>query len=285
MTPHRLLRAITYNLLLGGLDAGNDDRLRAQVEMLAALAPDVLCLQECTGWTNRHLRWAADVLGMVLVGMVPSRVRRVPSPPNFTVLLIRPSTVRLVDWWSVGEGVFHHALIMAWLRLVAAGDNPDDDLLVLGTHYSWVDGSVRLRESRMVTDYGGPFPGVPRGALLLGDLNTPDREPNWADVPRNLQSRYRIVKSDGTFGHADRRAVQVLFQSGWTDPQTVIGDPEAASVGYKYDNEKVPLRLDYTLVSGLEPTGCFIHDTDEARDLSDHLPGVLDVKVMAGTQA
>ncbi|MGW4890240.1 endonuclease/exonuclease/phosphatase family protein [Streptomyces murinus] len=287
LTPHRPLRAITYNLLLGGLDAGSDDRLRAQIEMLAALAPDVLCLQECTGWTNRHLRRVADELGMMLVGMVPSRVRRIPSPPNFTVLLIRPSAVRLMDWWSVGEGVFHHALIMAWLRPVAADNNPDDDVLVLGTHLSWVDGSVRLGETRMVTDYGGAFPGVPLKKVFMGDLNTPDREPgSWSLIPQFLQSRYRLVLPDGSFGDVDQRAVQVLLGSGWRDPQVSSATPEAASVGYYYPNEPVLWRIDYILVSGLPDVISYaIHDTPDLRKYSDHLPVILDVDVMAGAQA
>ncbi|MFF8991166.1 endonuclease/exonuclease/phosphatase family protein [Streptomyces sp. NPDC014983] len=284
MATHEL-RAITYNLLTGGLDAGDDTRLRAQTEMLAHLTPDILSLQECTGWTNRHLCQVADALGMVPVGMARSRVRRVPDPYNGTALLIRDSSVRLMDWWIVGEGDFHHALIRAQLRPVAAGSDPSSDFTVFATHFDWSSGAARLDEARMLTDYGGPFPGAPRGALLLGDLNTPDRHPDWSLVPRNLHSRYRLVSPDGHFGRADRRAVQVLLESGWQDPQMLFGDPEAASVGYYYPNEPVLLRLDYTLVSGLVVTSYAIYDTPAARGLSDHLPVVLDVDVMAGAPA
>ncbi|WP_346075857.1 MULTISPECIES: endonuclease/exonuclease/phosphatase family protein [Actinomycetes] len=284
LKAHVPLRAITYNLLLGGLHAGDDTRLRAQTEMLAHLGPDVLSLQECTGWTNQHLRRLADELGMVPVDMAPTRVRRAPGPPDGTTLLVRPSSVRVMDHWIVGEGVFHHALIRAWLRPVAAGDDPGSDFTAFATHFSWSSGDARLNEARMLTDYGGPFPGAPQGALLLGDLNTPDREPpDLSLVPANLQSRYRFVKSGGAFGRADRRAVQVLLKSGWRDPQTDFGDPEAASVGYAYSNEPVPWRLDYALVSGLAVSDYFIHDTPGARELSDHLPVVCDVMVGASS--
>ncbi|MEU1660628.1 endonuclease/exonuclease/phosphatase family protein [Streptomyces griseofuscus] len=278
------LRAVTYNLLAGGLNAGDDTRLRAQTKMLARLGPDILGLQECTGWTNRHLRRLADELAMVPITMAPSRVRRVPGPPGGTALLIRPSSIRVMDHWIVGEGVFHHALIRALLRPVAAGDDPGSDFTAFATHFSWSSGDARLDEARMLTDYGGPFPGAPRGALLLGDLNTPDREPpHWSLVPANLHSRYRLVKNDGAFGRADRRAVQVLLKSGWQDPQANFGNPQAASVGYYYSNEPVPWRLDYALVCGLAVSDYFIHDTPGARKLSDHLPVVCDV--MAGANS
>ncbi|MEU2305141.1 endonuclease/exonuclease/phosphatase family protein [Streptomyces misionensis] len=272
------LRAMTYNMLNGGLDAGTDTRLRAQTDMLASLTPDILSLQECTGWTNHHLSWMARTLGMVPVAMVPSHVRRVPSPSNGTSLLIRSSTVRLIDWWSVGEGTFHHALIRALLRPAAVGDDPSSDFTVFATHFGWSSGDARLTEARMLTDFGGPFPGAPRGALLLGDLNTPDRDlADWSRVPENLQSRYRLVRPDGTFGAADRRAVQVLLNSGWQDPQTIFGDHEAASVGYFWETEQEPGRLDYTLITGMEAVGYGIHDTPDARKLSDHLPVWCDV--------
>ncbi|GLX54450.1 hypothetical protein Shyhy01_73990 [Streptomyces hygroscopicus subsp. hygroscopicus] len=219
MTATASLRAITYNTFCGGLDAGDDARLRVQTDMLAGLKPDLLCLQECTGWTNRHLCQVANTLRMVPIAMVRSRVHREPGTPNGTTLLYKPSVLQLVDWCALGQGVFHHALIQAWLRPRAAVDD-SCDFLAFGTHFAWPDGDGRLREARMLTDYGGAFPGAPGGAVLLGDLNTPDREPDdWAVIPKNLHSRYRFVRPSGKFGGTDQRAVHVLLESGWRDPQ------------------------------------------------------------------
>ncbi|MET8609853.1 endonuclease/exonuclease/phosphatase family protein [Streptomyces misionensis] len=276
------LRAVTYNTFCGGLDAGVDTRLRLQTEMLHGLRPDVLCLQEGLGWTHRHLCQVADALGMVPVTMARTRVQREPGPPNYTAMLYNPAALQLLDWCAVGRDAFHHALIQARLRPRAAKDGRRD-FFAFGTHFAWPDGDSRLREARFLTDYGGTFPGAPGGAVLLGDLNTPDREPeNWESIPRNLHSRYRLVLPTGEFGGADRRAVQVLLESGWQDPQKKFGDPAAATVGYFYPNEPVLWRLDYTFTSGyVTPVDYFVWDTAAARKLGDHLPVVCDVMVGA----
>ncbi|MEU5498011.1 endonuclease/exonuclease/phosphatase family protein [Streptomyces griseofuscus] len=276
--PTKPLRAVTYNTYCGGLDSGDDARLRRQVEMLRNLKPDLLCIQEAQGWTNRHLCQVADAVEMVPVTMAPSRVRRDPGPPNGTVVLYAPSALQLMDWCVVGKEAFHHALIQARLRPRGAKDD-QRDFVAFGTHLAWSDGDRRLAEVRFISDYGGTFPGAPGGAVLLGDLNTPDREPpDWSLIPSNLHSRYRLVGPGGEFGGADRRAVQVLLESGWQDPQRKFGDPAAATVGYFYRNEPVFWRLDYVLTSGyVKPVEYFIWDTAAARKLSDHLPVVCDV--------
>ncbi|MEU6663808.1 endonuclease/exonuclease/phosphatase family protein [Streptomyces sp. NPDC046821] len=273
------LRAVTWNLYCGGVDGGADEsRLRVQTETLADLAPDIACLPECSWWDEedeRRLWQTAHLLGMAPVRMAPSHVG---DGRNFTTLLYRPSRLQLLGRRTLGRGVFHHALIRARLRPVAAGDDSPHDFLAFGTHLSYVDGDTRLREARWLTDYGGEFPGVPPRAVLLGDLNMPDRESeDWSLIPKNLQSRYRIVLPNGEFGDADRRAVQVLIKSGWKDPELLTGEKRAAIVGYFYPNEPVPWSLDYGLVSGLKVISYRTHDA--ARSASDHLPVVLDMEV------
>ncbi|WP_416484280.1 endonuclease/exonuclease/phosphatase family protein [Streptomyces sp. CL12] len=285
MEYHIPLRAVSYNLLLGGLDGGNDDRLRTQTAILAGLNADIVALQECSGWDQheeRHLWRVAHELGMMPVSMVRSHVG---DGSGHTTLLYRPSSLRLIGRRTLGQGVFHHALIRARFRPIAAGNDPSSDFLTFATHFSWVDGESRLREARWMTDNGGDFPGVPPRAILLGDLNTPDREPpDWSLVPRNLQSRYRLVLDDGGFGPTDQRAVRVLLNSGWQDPQTHTGILRGATVGYYYDNEPVEWCIDYGLLSGMKATSYTTYDTAKAREVADHLPLVLDVMLdmMAG---
>ncbi|MEU4659505.1 endonuclease/exonuclease/phosphatase family protein [Streptomyces sp. NPDC023723] len=273
------LRAVAWNLYLGGLDGADESRLRTQMKILADLAPDILCLPECTRWDEddqRRLWWTAHELGLTPVAMAPSRIG---DGRNYTTLLYRPSRLRLIGRRVLGREVFHHALIRARLRPVAAGDHDGCDFLAFGTHFSYVDGDVRLHEARWLTDYGGEFSGVPPRAILLGDLNTPDREPeSWSLVPNNLHSRYRIVLPNGEFGGVDSRALDVLLNSGWGDPQVLTGEKRAPTVGYFYPNEPVPWCLDYGLVAGLQVTAYRTYDTPQARAVSDHLPVILDVE-------
>ena len=275
---------MVWNLYGGGVDGVSEERLHTQAKIIAGLEPDVLALPECTWWDEdeeRRLLYMAHKLDLMPVGMVRSHIG---DGRNHTTLLIRPSKLRLLGRRTLGEGVFHHALIRARLRPVAAGDDGSHDFLAFGTHFSWADGDSRLREARWLTDYGGEFPGVPPRAMLLGDLNIPDREPeSWSLIPKNLHSRYRLVLGTGEFGGVDQRALQVLIKSGWVDPQTLTGQKRAATVGYFYDNERVPWCLDYGLVSGLKVTSYHTHDTPQARNASDHLPAVLDVEVGPST--
>ncbi|MEU3973411.1 endonuclease/exonuclease/phosphatase family protein [Streptomyces bacillaris] len=271
---------MTWNLYCGGLDGADESRLRVQTEILADLAPDILCLPECTWWDEadeRRLWQTAHRLGLAPVNMVRSYVG---DGRNHTTLFYRPSRLQLIGRRTLGAGVFHHALIRARLRPVEAGGEGAPDFLAFGTHFSHLDGDARLREARWLTDYGGEFPGVPPRAILLGDLNTPDREPeDWSLIPKNLHSRYRLVLPNGEFGGSDRRALQVLLNSGWSDPQELTGEERAATVGYFYPNEPVPWSLDYGLVSGLKVTAYRTYVTSAAESASDHLPVVLDAEV------
>ncbi|MFD3422436.1 endonuclease/exonuclease/phosphatase family protein [Streptomyces decoyicus] len=272
---------MSYNIYLGGVDGADETRLHTQVDILSGLEPDIVCLQECT-WgdedNQRRLEYVANALGLRAVAMVRSHTS---SIANFTTLLYRPSRLKLIDWQHRGKGAFLHTLIRARFRPVdAADDDHDADFLVLGTHLNWTDGESRLQEVRWMTDDGDALPGTPQQAFALGDFNTPDREPkSWSLIPRNLHSRYRLVKTNGRFGKADRRAVRVLLASGWQDPQKLVSKKRAPTVGYYYPNEPVPWCLDYALVRGVKVIDYRTVDTPQARAVSDHLPVVLDAEV------
>ncbi|MFC9740470.1 endonuclease/exonuclease/phosphatase family protein [Streptomyces noursei] len=275
------MRAVIWNLYLGGVDGASEKRLKDQVKILLGLGADIVCLPECNRWDEdgeRRLWWVADTLGLQPVDMVRSRLGTPPVQIH-TTLLYRPSTLRLLARAVLGREVFHHALIRARLRPVEEHDDRHD-FLVLTTHLSYTDGETRLREARWMTDYGGEFPGMPPRGILLADLNVPDREPtDWSLIPQNLHSRYRIVLPDGSFGGVDQRALNVLLRSGWQDPQTLTGVPRTPTVGYFYPNEPVPWCLDYALVNGMAVTSYRTHDTPPAREASDHLPVVADMEV------
>ncbi|EOT04740.1 endonuclease/exonuclease/phosphatase [Streptomyces noursei PD-1] len=278
-----MMRAVIWNLYLGGVDGASEERLQKQAKILLRLNADIVCLPECNRWDEdgeRRLCWMADTLGLQPVAMIRSRLGT-PPVQNHTALLYRPSTLRLLDRAVLGRDVFHHALIRARLRPVEESDDRRD-FLVLATHLSWRNGKTRLDEASWMTDYGGKFPGMPPRGILLADLNVPDREPpnsDWSLIPRNMHSRYRKIREDGSFGDVDQDALQLLLNSGWQDPQTLTGVQRAPTVGYAYPDEPVEWCLDYALVHGMTVTSYRTHDTPQARKASDHLPVVADVKV------
>lgn len=272
-------RLMTWNVLEGGLDAGAPDRLLDQLALTARCAPDVLCIQEAAHWHEDDQRWlrlTAQTLGMRHLDLARSQRSRDGS--NHTAMLYNGNRLRLVDQTTLGPGVFHHALIRARFRPRSAGVSDHSDFLVLGTHLNPYDGAARLGEARLMTDYGGPFPGMPPRAALLGDLNTPDREPDtWDGVPINLQARYRSLGDGGIFGPVDQDAVRVLLQSGWQEPHKALGIEPPPTVGHYYANERVPWKLDYALLAGLQPVQTWTYPVDTAFRLSDHGPHFVDV--------
>ncbi|MFD3909991.1 endonuclease/exonuclease/phosphatase family protein [Streptomyces sp. NPDC058603] len=269
------LRAVVWNLFGNGVDGSSEERLMKQADILRELDADIFCLPECTRWDEddeRRLWWVANTLRLRPVAMVRSRLGT--PVQNHTVLMYRPSTLRLI-------GRTHPARDRARLRPFEENDDRRD-FFVLGTHLSDTGGETRLREARWMTDYAGEFLGMSPAGLLLADLNVPDREPqdgDWSLIPRNLHSRYRFVREDGSFGGVDRRAPHVLLACGWVDPQTITGGRRAPTVGYFYENEPVPWCLDYALVTGMDVTSYRTHYTPRARTASDHLPTIADVVV------
>lgn len=281
--PPDTFRAMVFNLLNGGVDAGSEARLIDQLHLIGLCKPDVLCLPEATFWhedEQRLLRLATGTLGMRAVTLAKTRVG---DGTNHTALLYNPRTVRLVKWRLRGVGVFHHALIVATFRPVAAGDDESQDFNVFATHLNPMNPQARLNETRgWLTDAGGPFPGLARRKVALADFNTPDREPeDWDRVPENLHNRYRRWLPDGTFGDTDQDAVQVLLASGWQDPHDVLGVPRPPTVGHYYSNERVPWALDYALTVGMQPVQVWTHPFDEEWRLSDHLPHFVDLHLAA----
>lgn len=268
----------TWNILDGGIDGNVEFRREKQIEILTALRFDVLAVQELKGWEQGNwwrLYELADACGMKPLPPVTSHVG---DGRNHMALLYRPETVRVRDFTpDHGKGAFHHGLGRARMRI------NNTELCVLMTHLAWVDGDKRLAEARWLTDYAGSFPGTPGKAVLLGDLNVisnDDPEPDWDEVPTNLHARYRLVQSDGSFGAFDRRAMQVLLNAGWVDPQSEVDSPREPTVGHWYPNEPVRQHFDHVLTAGgISTRSYWTHDTSQTRVVSDHLPTGLDAEV------
>ncbi len=276
------VRCMTWNLLLGGLDDGNSDRLLDQLTLISAYAPDVLCLPEAARWheqDDRLLHLAEDATGLKTAMLARSATGQ---GVNATALMFNSEKVRLVgEPVRRAEEAFHHALIRAVFRPAGVADE-GGDFVVLATHLNPFDPGARLGEARWMTDYAGQSPKFPPRAVLLGDLNTPDREPvSWTAVPTNLHSRYRLVLNDGSFGAVDRRAVRALLNSGWRDPHDLLGLPRQPTVGHFFPTERVPWALDYALVAGLDVRQVFTHPFSTGFTLSDHLPHFMDIALPA----
>ncbi|WP_116211651.1 endonuclease/exonuclease/phosphatase family protein [Streptomyces olivoreticuli] len=267
-------RLVTFNVLTGGIDAdGSEQRRIGQIEFLRTLDADVIALQELRGW---------EAGGWWRLWEVANALRMVPLPPvlsqrgrgNHLALLYRRGTVGVRDYEpDAVRGAFYHGLGRARLYIM---DQPA--LTVLITHLSFLGGDERLAEARWLTGYADTYEGTAQRVALLGDLNTiglNDPEPDWSRIPANLRSRHCHLTPHGTFGATDRRAIQLLSEAGWRDPFDLLSLEPHRTAGYWSPDELLDHRSDLILVNQ-HLTGhvaeAVVHDTDQTRKLSDHLP-------------
>ncbi|WP_399094035.1 endonuclease/exonuclease/phosphatase family protein [Streptomyces sp. BBFR2] len=266
MTAEQPLRVGTYNIRDGGAPDSQD--FARQLDLVAGL--DILGIQEAKHWNRdreRRLHDAARALGM--------RPLLTPSANHgcHLLLLVRAPRVRIVEHTpTIAAGTFHHA---ASRTLIEVDDRYR--ITVLHTHLNPFSPDMRLAETGWLTEYAEEG----RRTLLLGDLNTigaDDPDPDdWSDIPWHLYSRHREIRSDGTYGGADRRAIRALSVAGYADPSTHLGVPAVPTTGHWPGAEEWMRRSDYVLLSeALTPalTDWRVVDTPVARMSSDHLPGI-----------
>ncbi|NUS17022.1 MAG: endonuclease/exonuclease/phosphatase family protein [Streptomyces sp.] len=269
---------MTWNLLNGGMDHGDPARLRDQITLIRAYAPDVLFLPEATMW---HLD--PGLLELVEAGSGLATAMLARADGHHNGLLYNPRRLAVVGQVTLrARKLFHHALMCAVFHPLEMSDDRAD-FLALATHLDPCDPGRRLSEARWMTDYAGAFPGYPPRSVLLGDLNTPDREPpSWDLVPRHLHSRYRKINDIGVFGDVDQDATRVLRAVGWRDPHEMLGVTRPPTVGFFYDDEPVSWAIDYALLAGLTPRQVYTHPWSTDFTSSDHLPRFVDVDLPTG---
>ncbi|NUQ95055.1 MAG: hypothetical protein HOY79_00340 [Streptomyces sp.] len=277
------LRLLAWNIFVGGIDGEDEGRRLQQLAYLKSIVPlDLLWIIEATGWHQDDDRRFDDVTSATGLTALPPVTSHIGDQRNHSVMYYRASRLTPTGQATqLARGAFHHGVS----RIAFQADGVP--LLALGAHLSYAGGAPRLSEAHHLADYGRQFAPWPEDGVLLMDSNAPDDtdpEPDdWSAVPQNLWHRYREVRADGSFGGFDRSARRLLLNSGWRDPQTAVSELREPTVGYWYDNERVPLRLDQALVTGprievvdyrtLNP------EVPDLTKLADHLPVLLVIRL------
>lgn len=280
-----MLRVMTYNIRVGGEDAGQRGvpwpaRLDRIVRVVNEQRPDLLALQELRGFRpgGRLTRFAAQV------GMRAFLARSWFGQP-VAVLVRPPGQVS-----SVGpvRRPFHHAA----QRLTVETDR--GPLSLFGTHLQPYSGGRRLREVSWLTAAAGRVPAAAladRMTLLLGDLNSLDpwtpHGQRLARLPAGYRSRHlrrtgwpgRLASAVPGGGPAvDTRAVAALDRAGFVDLFRLVGEggDEGLTVPTRYGGAEFSgMRLDYILgtpAAAARAHGCFVVRGGEAEHASDHYP-------------
>lgn len=250
----------SYNLEEGGFDGGQGDRLRRQLEMLAAADADAWALQECVGWAadgGRYLHLAEEALGM----------RGFLATSNHScdlAVFVRETPAVKVRW------VKHETRTPFWHGVARVDADVDGrfSCRLLSVHLAPSAPSVRLAEAESLVLVAGPEKRI---VLAGGDWNAVpagDPDPALRDgcLPRE---RWKL----------DRSAAQAIEDSGLRDAAACLKDltptvGHASSLAFRCD------RL-YTSLPAAGITGYRVIAEDEPK--SDHRPvvGVFDLDTAA----
>lgn len=246
------MRAMTWHLR-EGLRSGaalDEERRERLLEVLWRERPDVVVLQELTGWTLELLRELGEE-----ADLPHARLFTAPSGEHHQGMLSRTplSAARALETSTAEHGAF------------AAETR---DLTVVTAHLS----ATSFEEQRNgAVSLAGCLPK--ERTLVLGDFSAVRREERTlqldAELPEDLQARFPPSREPS--------AVDVLVAAGFVDAGE--GSELGTSLALGRDGERsLLLRLDYALhTPGVEVRELRVLDEDSLRALSDHLPVVIDI--------
>ncbi|WP_432976709.1 endonuclease/exonuclease/phosphatase family protein [Dactylosporangium sp. CA-233914] len=268
-----LIRAVSWNLLSYGKSAVSTRR--GQHELLRFLRPDVVCLQEIytvgadVAELGQLVSSIAEALGMAAFA-VPARHSdchlAILWRPEYDVLSKR--AYDLLMWHGLGI-----------VRLDVGADVP---LTVAVTHLGPWNPGKQLDDAFTLT---GQLPLS--DAVLLGtDWNSfgadpgYDVEPDWSALPPEWTARHVRWNDDPSAPWvADRRPAQLMQRSGFHDAAPTLRVPWKATGGHHGGWGRREDIFWTTRPAALR--GYQVIDTPAARQLSDHLPIVVDLDPQA----
>jgi exonuclease III len=255
------MRLVTWNV------AGRVRRLPEQAQAIAALAADVVALQEVTATTLPLWRAALADAGL---------------PSSQTALTACRTAGRRV------LGVFTAAREPLTL-LPAPADVPwpervlccvtADGVEVINVHSPIAPAPelAKVRTHEAIADFLRVRPFGQR--ILCGDLNTPRRELPDGDVMTfayNSAGRLRPDRGE-RWDRAERLLVHGLRERGWTDAFRALHGYAEREASWTFSHDRGGWRLDHVLVQGLRPiASAYAHDWRRV-GLSDHSALVADL--------
>jgi endonuclease/exonuclease/phosphatase family metal-dependent hydrolase len=250
----------TWNILNGGLDKGDDTRLRRQLALLNEARPDVVALQELTDDFTRKgdtlVHWAEDQLG----GM-RGFLARSPHDCHLGVFIRESAGLRVIRNRHEQRDPYWHAV--ACVEVEAAGFGR---LLLASAHLAPSSPAKRLIEAeafKLIAEQGPLIAGGDWNAI---PASGPDPQPRGLDgehIRRKL----------------DRSAARALEAVRLTDAGAHLGDT-TPTVGH-WSPDKLAYRCDrvYTNLPAEMITGHQV--ITGADDCSDHRPVIASFSLEA----
>jgi exonuclease III len=258
------VRLVTWNV------AGRVRDQPRQAAALAAVAPDVVALQEVT---RRTLPMWLDALAAAGLSSVESTVDGAPAAPGRRRLCVltaaRAPLVRLPDVPEV-----------PWPeRVLATRLGAEAPVEIVNVH-SPISPAPDLAKVRTHEALAAHLRAAPAGAVVVcGDLNTPRREMGAGDVltfAHESSGRLRPERGE-RWAAAERALVTGLSDHGFVDAFRSLHGYGEREASWTYPRGGGGYRLDHVLVRGLVPReALYAHAWREA-GLSDHSALVVDM--------
>ncbi|WP_169775382.1 endonuclease/exonuclease/phosphatase family protein [Streptomonospora alba] len=198
------------NLQHGGIQTGDgrpDDRWPELAATINAASPDILCLQECHGWTDHlhHQVYRAERdLDMRLAGLVGGRA------VGGNAVFYRPGAVAQCGWAEAYARELYTGLGVA----LFAVEGVPERLAVVSTHLSTTTAEQQVEEAMRVADRVTRYGGY---GVMIGDINAhPLLDGGRFPDPAGIKPLDRTCRYDEA-DQPDRRVARRLHRAGLTD--------------------------------------------------------------------
>ncbi|MEV4098307.1 endonuclease/exonuclease/phosphatase family protein [Streptosporangium saharense] len=255
---------MSYNILMGG-NRSSGDRTDLLLSVMKDLAPDIVGLCECAGFTeddNRRLRLFADTLGMI--GIINEA-----SSENHVAMLYKES-LNASETYTKSVGLYN-----GMARVVVP--TAVGDMAVVMTHLHPFSSTFRLGEAEVVSVRAAFAPN----SIIMGDLNSLSR----AALPDDLSglSRTFQIRALNSVGEIDTAPIDLLLSRGWVDLAGENVHPTYPTIlkGSQEESDR-SARLDYMFATPDLAERCqsfTVVASEQAHRASDHLPLVADFEI------
>jgi exonuclease III len=256
------VRLVTWNV------AGRVRRQPEQGAALAAMAADVVALQEVTARTLPLWRAALAEAGLGACETALDDVAAAPRRRRLGVLTASRTPLRRLP--SPPDA--------PWPERVLCCVTDEVEIVNLHSPISPAPDLAKVRTHEALARYLRPSPGTLR--VLCGDLNTPRRELPDGDVltfAHDSAGRLRPERGE-RWDRAERALVHGLRAQGWIDAFRSLHGYEGRHASWTFARDRGGWRLDHVLVYGLRPTAStYAHDWRRA-GLSDHSALIVDLE-------
>ena len=249
------MRLVSWNV------AGRRQRQPEQAAALAAVAPDVVCLQEVT--VNSLPMWRASLDEMGLAHTVtPLDVARPPKPRRLAVLTAARDALDPLD--PIPD--------LPWPERAVAATVNGIEILNIHSPISPSPNLAKVLTHEALFAYARDRERI----VLCGDLNTPRRDLADGDVltfAHDTKGRVREERGERWVA-AEKALVHTLrAEHGWTD--LFLDAPERT---WQYPRFKGGYRLDHVIAKGVGARArAYAHEW-RLEALSDHSALVVDLE-------